>query len=172
MTFAMTGRQVDMRFSGKIMLSFRTSRAALATAAAAVCLFGATAAPAQAAANPHPIDWKIDSTHFGPDGEDLPLRIGQKDAGPKDGFGKRHILEGHGDQISSWSNMKADIDKTLDQGKCTEKSGKTTCVLQSHTFRNVHANGMKTAFTERVDSRSKDHRPVGIITAFYYNCGC
>ncbi|MEU3743271.1 hypothetical protein AB0E78_40250 [Streptomyces sp. NPDC032198] len=68
--------------------------------------------------------------------------------------------------------MKGDIDKTLDKGKCAEKNGKTACDLQSHTFHNVHAGGVKVAFTERVDSKPKDHRPVGIITAFYYNCGC
>ncbi|WP_220211959.1 hypothetical protein [Streptomyces sp. WELS2] len=143
-----------------------------ATVIAAVCAFGAAPSPAQAATNPHPIDWSVYSTHIGPDGEDVPLRVGQKDAGGIDGFGKRHIESGHDGQISSWSNMKQDIDKTLDRGKCAPSGSKSTCKLDSHTFRNPNASGMKVVFTERVDSRSKDHRPVGVITAYYYNCGC
>ncbi|MEV0849416.1 hypothetical protein AB0J21_26675 [Streptomyces sp. NPDC049954] len=75
-------------------------------------------------------------------------------------------------QISSWSNMKLDIDSTLDRGKCGAKGSKTTCKLESHTFRNINAGGMKVVFTERVDSRSKDHRPVGVITAYHDDCGC
>ncbi|MEV0239940.1 hypothetical protein AB0I06_08415 [Streptomyces sp. NPDC050674] len=69
------------------------------------------------------------STHIGPDGEDVPLRVGQKDAGSIDGFGKRHIESGHADQSSSWSNMKQDIDKTLDRGRCTTSGSKITCNL-------------------------------------------
>ncbi|WP_434591794.1 hypothetical protein [Streptomyces sp. A5-4] len=147
-------------------------RTATAATVAALCLFGAAAVPAQAAANPNPIDWKVYSTHFGPDGEDLPLRVGQKDAGSIDGFGKRHIESGHGDEISSWTNMKKDIDKTLDRGKCVPNGSKTNCTLKSNTFSNTRAGAMKVVFTERVDSKSKDHRPVGIITAYYYDCGC
>ncbi|MFB6844706.1 hypothetical protein ACFCXS_07560 [Streptomyces sp. NPDC056373] len=147
-------------------------RASVTVSVIALCLFGAAASPAQAAANPNPIDWHVYSTHIGPDGEDVPLRVGQKDAAGIDGFGKRHIESGHSGQISSWSNMKQDIDKTLDRGKCKTAGSKITCNLQSHTFRNVNASAMKVVFTERVDSRSHDHRPVGIITAYYYNCGC
>ncbi|MFD7298587.1 hypothetical protein ACFV9W_35355 [Streptomyces sp. NPDC059897] len=154
------------------MFSATKKRVGIAALGVALGLFGASAAPAQAATNPNPIDWSVYSTHFGPDGEDLPLRVGQKDAASIDGFGKRHIESGHGDQISSWSNMKRDIDKTLDRGKCASKGSKTTCKLQSNTFSNVRAGAMKVVFTERVDSRSKDHRPVGIITAYYYDCGC
>ncbi|WP_144387107.1 hypothetical protein [Streptomyces sp. SAJ15] len=151
-----------------------TSRIRLALVAATAAIFtaGASALPAQAATNPNPISWSIYTTFIGPDGEDAPLREGQKDAGSIDGFGKRHIESGHDGQISSWSNMKADIDSTLDRGKCETKGSKITCKLRSHTFRNIHANAMKVVFTERVDSRSHDHRPVGIITAYYYDCGC
>ncbi|MEU8539537.1 hypothetical protein AB0C52_05970 [Streptomyces sp. NPDC048717] len=139
---------------------------------AAAGMFGAATSPAQAATKPNPISWTVYSTHIGPQGEDVPLRVGQKDAGGIDGFGKRHIESGHADQISSWSNMKQDIDKTLHRGKCTTSGSKITCKLNSHTFRNTNASGMAVVFTERVDSRSKDRRPVGVITAYYYNCGC
>jgi hypothetical protein len=95
---------------------------------------GAAASPAQAAANPNPIDWHVYSTHSGPDGEDVPLGVGQKDA---QGF------------------------RQYDHAQPSEPH-----------IRQPHASAMKVVFTERVDSRSKDHRPVGIITAYYYNCGC
>ncbi|MEU2120150.1 hypothetical protein ABZ567_31975 [Streptomyces sp. NPDC016459] len=158
--------------SGKRMLAFSRCRTTAVVVVAALCLFGAETVPAQAATNPNPIDWKVYSSHFGPDGEDLPLRVGQKDAGSVDGFGKRHIESGHSDEISSWTNMKRDIDKTLDRGVCAASGSKTTCNLRSNSFSNPRAGGMKVVFTERVDSRSGDRRPVGIITAYYYGCGC
>ncbi|MFF4323245.1 hypothetical protein [Streptomyces sp. NPDC001568] len=142
-------------------------------ATAATCAALCTGVPAASAAdNPNPISWSIHSTHVGPGGEDIPLRVGQADAGGVDGFGKRHIESGHGDEISSWSNMKQDIDKTLSRGRCSASGSKTTCDLSSRTFSNPRAGGMKVVFTERVDSRSKDRRPVGVITAYYYGCGC
>ncbi|SCE32999.1 MULTISPECIES: hypothetical protein [unclassified Streptomyces] len=85
---------------------------------------------------------------------------------------KRHIESGHSGQISSRSNMKQDIDKTLWRGKYTASGSAVACKLDSRTFRNPYAGGMKVVFTERVDSRSKDRRPVGVITAYHYNCGC
>ncbi|MFG3105114.1 hypothetical protein ACGFZL_31990 [Streptomyces sp. NPDC048182] len=151
----------------------RTSlRAVLLSCVAAFLAVGGAASPSQAATNPNPIYWSVYTTFIGPGGEDVPLRKGQKDAGGVDGFGKLHIESGHDGQISTWTDMKLEIDRTLDSGKCSTASGKTTCDLLSHTLHYSHAGGMVAVFTGRVDSRSHDGRPVGIITAYYYGCGC
>lgn len=84
---------------------------ALVAGAAAFAVLSAGAPGASAADHPKPIDWRIHSTHIGPEGEDVPLRIGQADTGGTDGFGKCHIESGHGDEISSWSTMKRDTDR-------------------------------------------------------------
>src|SRR3954451_23679689 len=81
------------------------------------------ATPAQAAVNPNPIRWTI----FKPflpminyDYEDVPLRYGQNDAGPIDGFGTRHIGDEHGPY--DWNRAANDISKALN-GTCVNVSG-------------------------------------------------
>ncbi|MDX2391106.1 MULTISPECIES: hypothetical protein [unclassified Streptomyces] len=46
-------------------------------------------------------------------------------------------------------------------------------VQQVRTSHFVSAKPMPAVWTERVNSRSKDLRPLGVITASsYYGCGC
>lgn len=147
----------------------------LAVAVAGASLLAGVSSPTQAA--PAGLtNWKVYSSHFGPDGEDAPLRYGRGDVSGSSGFGKIHIEERHASQIAGWSTMKIDIDKTLDRGTCKEegppKNRKTTCNLRSNTFKNHNAKAMKVIFAHRVDRDSGDGRPVGIITAYYTECGC
>ena len=110
------------------------------------------------AANTNSINWKIISTYYGAKGEDIPLRYGQHNQGQAQGFGLYHIEDDH-DRLPSTT----DLADTLEFGKCTyQKSNNSYQCLYDSTHGNVIA-----IFTERVDSRSKDGRPVGIITAYY-----
>lgn len=152
-------------------------RGALVAAMSVALVAGITStAQAQTATITALTNWNVYSTHFGPNGEDAPLRHGRGDVAGSAGFGKLHIEDKHANQMSSWSNMKRDIDKTLDRGSCTTAGAsgnrKTTCVLNSSTFYNTRARQMKVVFAHRVDSDSRDGRPVGIITAYYSICGC
>ncbi len=154
----------------------RLRRALVAAMSIALAAGITSTAQAQTTAISALTNWNVYSTHFGPNGEDAPLRYGRGDVAGSAGFGKLHIEDKHASQMASWSIMKRDIDKTLDRGTCstTGASGnrKTTCVLNSNTFSNTRARQMKVVFAHRVDSDSKDGRPVGIITAYYSICGC
>jgi hypothetical protein len=61
-------------------------------------------------ANPNPIDWKIATSFFDFEGRDIPLRYGQHDAGPVDGFGYRHIQDGHQIDVTALTGL---VDSTL-----------------------------------------------------------
>lgn len=111
------------------------------------------------APNPNPIDWTVYSTFHGKNGEDLPLRKGQHDAGKIDGFGLHHIEDGHPVPESSLFGW---IDDALEDGTYKSQAGNkvkvTNKMVTGHTFIIV--------FTERIDSQSGDGRPVGILTAY------
>ncbi|MDN5749971.1 MAG: hypothetical protein L0H64_15890 [Pseudonocardia sp.] len=66
---------------------------AIVLVAIASLLGVATSASAQPE---QPIDWTVSATIFGRGGEDLPLRIGQRDSPLSEGFGILHIQDGHG----------------------------------------------------------------------------
>jgi hypothetical protein len=120
------------------------------------------ATPAQAATNPNPIRWTVYKTLFGPHGEDIPLRYGQADAGPIDGFGTRHI-EGNHELWGDWPSTANKIEDVIQGGKCTTSGSTVTC-------RTGPAYVFVAVYSKRVDSRSRDGRPVGVIT-FYWYCG-
>jgi len=137
----------------------RRSRLAAAAVGVLTALVAATfpvVAPAAAAANPAPISWKVYKTFMGPEGEDVPLRIGQHDAGPVQGFGKRHIDDGH---AIDWDRFDGTIQRTLDRGRCRLTTTTVTCTYGAAFMSRV-------VFNLRVDSRSGDGRPKGIITAY------
>ena len=107
----------------------------------------------------NPIDWSVVTTIIGRDGEDLPLRTGQHDAPNSEGFGIRHIEDGHNGFIPDPGLIQLAVESVSSNPNPNSTS----------TVTYVDANGRKffVAWTERVDSRSPDGRPVGIITAFY-----
>jgi hypothetical protein len=129
------------------------------TAIALLAGFAWHITPAQAAstANPNPIDWTVARTIFGKNGEDLPLRVGQHDLGDIDGFGLRHISDGH-DGFVPDAGLIQDAADTCD----SNPNGATTCEITDSTGRRFIV-----VWTGRIDSRSPDGRPVGIITAYY-----
>lgn len=105
-----------------------------------------------------PIDWTVveGGNFIGPNGEDLPLRIGEHDVEVprKDGFGIRHIEDGHEgyvpdlDRIErALASCRPEYDSSSDTWECA-------------------AEGLLVYYTERVDTRSPDGRSVGILTAF------
>jgi hypothetical protein len=114
-------------------------------------------AQASAEANPNPIDWTITRTIFGKNGEDLPLRVGQHDLGDVDGFGLRHISDGHGGFVPD-SGLIQDAADTCE----SNPKGTTSCQIADSAGRRFIV-----VWTERIDSRAPDGRPVGIITAYY-----
>ena len=109
------------------------------------------------APNPNPIDWGVITTFYGRMG-DVPLRTGQHDAGPIDGFGDRHIKDGHGAVPA-----RDRIQSTLDSGECSDIGGQKTRCAKWISFPRIQ---LIVVFTDRIDSRSNDWRPVGIITAY------
>ncbi|NJQ03985.1 hypothetical protein [Streptomyces zingiberis] len=128
--------------------------------------------PAQAAGE----NWTVYSTHFSPNGHDIPLRYGRHDnaSGHTTGFGKYHI-DDRGHRINvSWSTFKKDIDETLDSptAKCTKSNNTWTCSSNKISGVNSQWGNMKVSYTHS-DSGTPDGRARGIITAFYLNdCGC
>ena len=73
------------------------------------------AAPASAAGNTKPIRWDVYKTLYGSHGEDIPLRYGQHDDGPLDGFGTRHI-EDKQELWGNWPQTANMIEKVLQTG--------------------------------------------------------
>lgn len=132
----------------------------IGTVATLASIFVSPAA-VRAATNTNPIDWHINSTYYGPKGQDIPLRVGQHDEGSIPGFGIRHVEDGHG-LLPSVN----DLGDTLEFGNCQYQSS-------NHTYQCVYDSSggpVVAIYTERVDSRSGDGRPVGIITAYYQEC--
>ncbi|MFB7090486.1 hypothetical protein [Streptomyces sp. NPDC056296] len=135
-------------------------------------LLSAGVSPAQAAGE----NWTVYSTHFSPNGYDLPLRLGRHDntAGHTTGFGKYHI-DDRGHRLGvSWSDFKQDIDLALDDSrtKCSKSGNTWTCTSNLPSGVNSTWGNMRVAYTHD-DTGTPDGRAKGIITAFYLNdCGC
>lgn len=108
----------------------------------------AAQAPIQISAN----KWSVRSTFFGKNGEDVPLRNGDSN------FGYAHIQQSH--PINDYS-LHAWIDDALEDGTYKKDRDKVTARVRTAT-----GKMFRVVFTERVDSASRDGRPVGIITAF------
>lgn len=127
----------------------------------AVALFsGLATLPTATAAQP--IDWTISQTIIGPQGEDLPLRVGQGDSPDKIGFGLSHIRDSHGGFVPSAGEIDTVLHNDPEcKGGLNAGDGKKEC---SHP---IDGRVMTVVATERVDPASGDGRPVGIITAFY-----
>jgi hypothetical protein len=122
---------------------------------------GVSASPATASApvNPNPVDWRIVTTFLGRNGEDVPLRVGRRNAGPFAGPGVVHIEEGHG-----LVPPHGYIERALMEGKCRPLPDRMECLVRVSNYQQVLV-----AFTERVDPNCPDGRPVGVITAYYIN---
>ncbi|CCH76399.1 putative Predicted protein [Nostocoides japonicum T1-X7] len=144
-----------------ILGTYRWVRLFVIAVVATLGLSLATSSSAQAA-NTNPIRWlPVFKTLYGPHGEDIPLRYGQHDQGPIDGFGTRHIEDGH-DKWGDWDETADMIEHVIQTGKCSVKGTTHNCSLSgSYLFVAV--------WSSRVDSRSGDGRPVGVIT-FYAVC--
>lgn len=140
---------------------FRTVLAFLGTAAALCGLvFGAgaaSAAPQQG--NPNPIDWTVITTIIGRGGEDLPFRNGQHDYGTRPGFGLFHIQDKH----SGFDPDPGLLQQAADTCKSNPNpNDKTVCEIKDSEGKSFVA-----VWTERIDPAAPDHRPIGIITAYY-----
>ncbi|WP_150494600.1 hypothetical protein [Streptomyces kanamyceticus] len=98
--------------------------------------------------------WKVKTTFFGKNGEDLPLRVGDSN------FGYKHIQASHPEPDTSLYGW---IDDALDDGKYSRPDVNRKVTVR---YQMVTGKWFRVVFTERVDSRSDDGRPIGIITAF------
>ncbi|MGI5197142.1 hypothetical protein ACQEVY_26525 [Streptomyces sp. CA-288835] len=96
--------------------------------------------------------WRIRVSFFGRQGEDIPLRQGDAN------FGYVHIQDSHPINDTSLNGF---IDKTLESGNYGRPQDGKVVVRY-----NTGTGTFRVVFTEREDSRSRDGRPVGIITAF------
>ena len=75
--------------------------------------------------NNNPIDWGIITTFLGAEGEELPLRTGQHDIpGVADGFGDRHIKDGHGEVPD-----RGHIQDALTTGSCIDQGDQRMFVV-------------------------------------------
>lgn len=106
-----------------------------------------------------PIDWTVSATIIGRDGEDLPLRIGQHDSPTKDGFGILHIQDGHGGFVPDPGLIQHAADSCASN---PNPVAVTVCRIAGDGGR-----PFLVVWTERIDSRAPDGRPIGIITAYY-----
>lgn len=137
-------------------------RALLTLMAALLLLSLMPAVAASADVNPNPIRWEVFRTYYRA-GADVPLRYGQNDAGPIDGFGTRHIEDGHGEQ--DWDYLGTLIQQALDSGSCST-SGTTVSCHYGATYETI------LIYSTRVDPDSGDGRPVGVITAYQICQAC
>lgn len=133
--------------------------------------------PATPVQNPNPIDWEILRSHFTNTGYDVPLRRGQIRSfpGARDGFGWRHITEKHAENTLEELEAINEIISNALIG-CGNKDfpvdGTNRCEKK------VPYNTDWTDYvvwTDRVDSRTPDNRPVGVISAWREqtsDCSC
>lgn len=140
-------------------ISTKTRTAIIATFFAAGTAAFTSAAPATPAANPNPINWDIVATVIGKGGEDLPFRYGQHDFGADDGFGLFHIQDGHGG-LNPDPGLLQKAAETCDSNPDPNQT--TAC-----TIKDPAGKDFVVVWTERIDQRCPDGRPVGIITAYY-----
>jgi hypothetical protein len=99
------------------------------------------------------IDWTVETTFFGPDGEDIPLRIGGWDGPLSKGFGVAHIEDEHG-EVPDYLL----IQRALDDCKPAWQPGRGTW--------GCFGEGIEVHYSPRTDTRAPDGRPMGIVTAF------
>lgn len=123
------------------------------------------AGPALAQIPLPPTDWTVRSTFIGESGEDIPLRIGRHDAPTKDGFGYRHIIDGH-DEIPDERDIGGVLGRSDSLCKYSSQDDRYRCSLQ------IGDRAIFVVFSERVPPEAPDGRPVGIITAYYSPRGC
>lgn len=117
-------------------------------------------------ANPNPIKWDVYRTFY-EDGQDIPLRYGQHDYGSTDGFGTRHIEDGHPEQVAAagWDDVVSDTARTLHNGTCrAETTDKQRC---TYTGDDIYFPGTMVVVHTQDDSRPPDGRPLGVITAYH-----
>ncbi|WP_431792100.1 hypothetical protein [Microbacterium paraoxydans] len=123
---------------------------------------------AQAATN-----WSIRATFVSAStGDDVPLRWGRTDTATQTGFGWNHMVKRYHATEASYRGWVSKIDYTLDHCKAVSiGGGKYSC---SYALRYNSDWKVNVIFSDRIDSGSADHRPVGIITAYLVqvNCGC
>lgn len=140
------------------MLQKRKVITASIFAVLAVTFGGLFAGEAEAAGS----KWDIHTTIIGPAGEDLPLREGEQNLGTDRGFGIKHIQERHGGYVPAAGEMEIVLHNAPNCKNGLNGGDKTVeCTYP------VGGRDMTVAVTERIDERSGDHRPVGVITAFY-----
>jgi hypothetical protein len=99
--------------------------------------------------------------------KDIPLRIGRYDAPTKDGFGYRHIIDGH-DELSDERDIGPVLGRSNSLCKYFSQDDRYRCSSQ------IGDRAIFVVFSERVDPEAPDGRPVGIITAYYSprECPC
>lgn len=158
----------------------RIGRAAAVVGISTTVLLGSLTAGAAGAAGaaPAPPDnenWKVYSTHFSPNGHDIPLRYGRHDntGGQPTGFGAYHIDDRNHRLVYDWDDFKGHIDKVLESSstKCEKKNNNWECVSKLPTGVGQYGN-MKVVYTHN-DSGTPDGRARGIITAYYlHDCSC
>lgn len=130
-------------------LSCKFKKMATSVLAAFLTLFVFSVDPATAAGT----DWRVATTFYAKNGDDVPLRYGNSK------FGLVHIDEKH---PLGRSVLFGYIDDALEDGKYTKQSDGTWKIT------NQDAAGVRfrVAYSPREDGNSGDGRPVGIITAF------
>jgi hypothetical protein len=132
---------------------------------AAFLLIALTSSPAAVAtSNPNPTDWTFSYSELfhSQFGEVLALRVGQHDFHTLDGFGKRHILDGH-TVITDSSH----IDQAL-RASCERRrnpDGSTNNV-------ECHSSTTEVVYDPKLPAPTRHCNyecdlPVGVITAYY-----
>lgn len=109
------------------------------------------------ALNSNPIDWTVTDWYVNYQGVGFPMRVGQHDDGGDDGFGRDHIIDGHGfvppyeDILAAVSVASHCLYNPWDQRwRCQDPESLLFVV-----------------YTLQIDERSGDDLPFGIITAYY-----
>jgi hypothetical protein len=129
----------------------------LAVPAAAASSLAPPAGATDVGAFAEPIDWTQVHWFVNHQGDGFPLRVGQHDDGPRDGFGERHIIDGHG-AVPDYEDIQEAV---VEPGACwyTFLDERWRC----HSAESL----VFVAYSTQVDDRSGDGEPFGIITAYY-----
>lgn len=138
-----------------VLATLSAAVAAPSTAAPALTRL-ASASGVGTFANSNPIDWTQVAWFTNHQGDGFPLRVGQHDDRGRDGFGQRHIIDGHGVVPDL-----EDIQEAVAGPGCwyTKLDQRWRCFSgESLVF---------VAYSTQPDDRSPDSDPFGIITAFY-----
>jgi hypothetical protein len=137
----------------------------LIAALSAVFAVPVTAAPAPGQSssagvgtyNDNPIDWTVVDWFVNHQGAGFPLRVGQHDDGTDDGFGERHIIDGHG-FVPPYEDILAAVSVP---GHCQYNYWDQRWRCQDPE------SLLFVVYTLQIDDRSGDDLPFGIITAYY-----